>query len=82
MEEASSVSLVPFLVSEKGDLDICFLCPLWPDSHGKGTENKSQKGAASLMLFITGPSLQNTQQTAVTPHLDHLKITLCAARAL
>lgn len=61
MEEARSISLVPLPVSEKGDLDMCSFSPLWPDSHEMETENKSQKGAASLMLAITGAGLQNTQ---------------------
>lgn len=82
MEEASSISLVPLPVSEKGDLDVCSPSPLWPDSHGKEMENKSQKGAASLMFVITGPGLQNAQQTALTPHLNNLRMTLSAPRTI
>lgn len=82
MKEASSVSLVPLPVPEKGDPDMCSLSPLWPDSHGKERENKSQKGVASLMLAITGPGLQNIWQTALTPHLDNLEMTLRATRTI
>lgn len=82
MKEASSISLVPLPVSEKGHLDLRSVSPSWPDFHGKETENKSQKGVSSLMLAITGPGLQNTWQTALTPHLDSLKMTVCAPRTI
>lgn len=77
-----SISLVPLPVFEKGDLDMYSLSPLWPNSHGNERENKRQKGAVPPMLAITGPGLQNRQQTALTTPLGNLKMMLCATRTI
>lgn len=34
------------------------------------------------MFAITGPGLQNAQQTALTPHLNNLRMTLSAPRTI
>lgn len=77
-----SISPLPLPVFEMGDLDMCSLSPLWPNSYGNEREKKSQKGAVPLMLAITGPGLQNTQQTALTTPLGNLKMMLCATRTV